>query len=717
MKKQKKKQGEFLTPQRVALLLILILLLAFGLRFAFFYQMGHSPIAKLLIEDSKTYNDWALQIAGGDWMGKEVFYALPLYPYFLGLLYTIFGYHLQLIKFIQVLIGTFNCYLLFRLGKRLFNPAVALLAAFFMAAYAWLIVYDSSILSPVLIILLELLLLLYLEFLRRRPRKWWVWLGAGLLLGITTTVSGHLLLLVPLLIVWLWLSFPDLSPRRKGGASAIYLLGFVLAVAPVTLHNWLIGDDFIPITAHGGINFYIGNNPHSRGVFEPPPLLRSGGATLRKDSIKLAEKARGRKLKPSEVSSYWLDQGIDFIKKKPGLYLRLLGKKFVIFWDGLEIADVLHPYFFKRFAPVLNIPLLIFRIIAPLSLLGVFLSWKLRKRLIPLYLLLGAYIFSMVLFFINSRYRLPLVPLLMLFAAYPFYWEAEKLREKKWGLITISLISLAALIIFVNPGLLGKKHARFVLNMGAGYNHLGTYYSQQGDLPHALEEFKTALRLEPYRPEAHYNLANIYYRLERYDLALRYYREAIRLNPFYDSARLMLGSTYQKKGETAKAKKEYLEIIKNLPRTTMAYLRLGQLYLTEGKIEPAIRFFLRARELEPRSALPYLQLSLAYQKKKDYDRAAGLLEEGLRAVPAEGRFHLELARLFRSSLRDPEREYRHLLQAVRLLPDNYFVRLWLGDNFYRQGRRAAARAEWKKALRIKPGDPAATRRLEGTPSS
>jgi predicted negative regulator of RcsB-dependent stress response len=50
------------------------------------------------------------------------------------------------------------------------------------------------------------------------------------------------------------------------------------------------------------------------------------------------------------------------------------------------------------------------------------------------------------------------------------------------------------------------------------------------------------------------------------------------------------------------------------------------------------------------------------------------------------------------------------------MPGNYFARLWRGDYFYRQGKRKAAAEEWQKALRIKPGDPAATRRLRGTPT-
>ena len=603
--------------------LIAILLIAFALRFAFYYQMAKSPIADMVIEDSKVYNDWARRIAGGEWVGSEVFYALPLYPYFLGLIYTIFGYHLQLAKFIQVLLGTLNCFLLFRLGRRLFNPVVALLAAFFMAGYSWLVVYDSAILSPVLIIFLNLSVLLLLHYLKEKNKGWAAWLGGGLLVGLTTAASAHILLFAPLVIIWLLSSFPSVSWRKKSTAAATFLFGVIAVIGLITCRNWQVGRDFVPLTAHGGINFFIGNNPHSRGVFEPPPILRSGGATLRDDSVKLAQKALGRPLKPSEVSAYWFDQGRQFIKTRPGLYLRLLWKKFVIFWDGLEIADVIHPYFFESYAPVVKLPLFIFRVIAPLALLGIFLSWKLRKKLLLLYLFVSAYMLSTVLYFINSRYRLPLVPLLMLFGAYTVYWWWEKAREKKLHLILVSLIPLLLFVYFVNPGAwpYGKDHERFVLNMGAGYNHLGTFYSQKGDLDRALIEFRKALELEPYRAEAHYNLANMHLRLKKYHKALSGYREAIRINPFYESAHLALALTYEHLGEKGKARSKYLEIIQNLPRNLRAYLRLARLLNSEGKPGEAVDILKGAVRYMPENYLAHLYLGDFFYQQGRRDEA------------------------------------------------------------------------------------------------
>ena len=528
--------------RRTYFILAGILLLAFTLRFIFFYQMANSPIAEMVIEDSKTYHDWALRIAGGDWMGTDVFYALPLYPYLLGLIYTIFGSYLQVAKFIQILIGTISCGLIFLLGRRLFNVSVGLMAAFLMAIYGWLIVYDSAILSPVLIIFLDALVLLYLLRLEKRSSGWVGWFGGGLLIGITTAASAHILPFIPLVVVWLFVNPAFRTNRPRWISAAVYLLGVIIALAPITIHNWQVGDDFVPLTAHGGINFFIGNNPHSRGVFEPPPILRSGGATLRHDAEKIARKALGRELKPSEVSAYWFNQGFTFIREQPLKFCGLFYRKFTIFWDNLEIADVIHPYFFIKVAPILKIPFLVFGWIAPFALLGLALSWKRRSRIFLIYFFIGGYIFSIVLYFINSRYRLPLVPFLLIFAAYSFYWWWEKIKAGRWISIAISIGVLAGFILWVNPQLITKP--RFVLNMGAGYNHLGAYYSQKGDMERALVEFKEALRLEPYRAEAHYNLANIQFKMGNLDEAEEGYRNASKRNPYYDSAHLALAMVY-----------------------------------------------------------------------------------------------------------------------------------------------------------------------------
>lgn len=703
--------------RRIYFILALILLLAFTLRFIFFYQMAKSPIAEMVIEDSKTYHDWALRIAGGEWIGTDVFYALPLYPYLLGLIYTVFGSHLQAAKFIQILIGTMNCWLIFLLGRRLFSGSVGLLAAFLMSIYGWLIVYDSAILSPVLIIFLDALVLLYLLRLEKRLTGWPGWLGAGLIIGLAATAGAHIITFIPLVVVWLYLSPGLRHVAGRWKLAGAYLLGVVIALAPITIRNWHVGGDFVPLTAHGGINFYIGNNPHSRGVFEPPPILRSGGATLRHDAEKIASKTMGRSLKPSEVSAYWFGRSFDFIKEHPGRYLWLLYRKFTIFWDNLEIADVIHPYFFKKVAPILKLPFLVFGLIAPFSLTGLILGWGKRRRILLLYLFIAGYIFSIVLYFINSRYRLPLVPFLSLFAGYTFFWWWEKLKRQQWWVFLLSLPVFVFFVFWVNPQILPDTKPRFVLNMGAGYNHLGSYYSHKGDLERALVEFKEALRLEPYRAEAHYNLANIQFKMGDIAAAEAGYRKAIKLNPYYDSAHLALALIHERKGETEKARFKYLEIIKNLPSNTRAYLGLTRLLLTNDRPDEAIRLLNQAISVQPDYPEFHLYLGAAHEKKGEREKAVSVLKRGLNASPNSGRLHLELGRLLSSTAEGRNQGMNHLNRAVQLMPGSYLAHLYLGDGYYHQRNIEQARKEWLLAQRIRPDDQLAAERLKAVPGS
>ena len=57
---------------------------------------------------------------------------------------------------------------------------------------------------------------------------------------------------------------------RATVVGALFWIGAAAALAPVTLRNWKAGGRFIPVTAHGGINFYIGNNPGADGWYKTP---------------------------------------------------------------------------------------------------------------------------------------------------------------------------------------------------------------------------------------------------------------------------------------------------------------------------------------------------------------------------------------------------------------------------------------------------------------
>src|SRR5688500_6855357 len=54
---------------------------ALAVRLVHIWQMRESPFFDLLMGDSKAYDEWAQRIAAGAWIGTDVFYQAPLYPY------------------------------------------------------------------------------------------------------------------------------------------------------------------------------------------------------------------------------------------------------------------------------------------------------------------------------------------------------------------------------------------------------------------------------------------------------------------------------------------------------------------------------------------------------------------------------------------------------------------------------------------------------------
>ena len=91
------------------------------------------PLFYNLAGDARTYDEWAQQIAAGEWLGAGVFYQAPLYPYFLGFLQTFVGNDLWFIRLIQITIGSLSCALLFVAGRALFSRAIGVAAGLILA--------------------------------------------------------------------------------------------------------------------------------------------------------------------------------------------------------------------------------------------------------------------------------------------------------------------------------------------------------------------------------------------------------------------------------------------------------------------------------------------------------------------------------------------------------------------------------------------------------
>src|SRR5258705_5884685 len=94
--------------------------------------------------------------------------------------------------------------------------------------------------------------------------------------------------------------------RRALVGVAFAALGAAVVLIPAAIRNASAFGDFTPLPWSGGTNLYMANGPFSRqfATFASPEIGLDPD-TMERRAHDVAERAEGRKLRPSEVSSYW----------------------------------------------------------------------------------------------------------------------------------------------------------------------------------------------------------------------------------------------------------------------------------------------------------------------------------------------------------------------------------------------------------------------------
>lgn len=554
-------------------LLIAIFILAFGLRFACLNQMKASPFFQNLIPDldPSLYDAWAARISEGEWLGRGVFPAMPLYPYFLATIYSLFGRSLFVARLVQTLLGSLSCVLVYLIGRRVFNRWVGLIASLGASTYGVFLFYECTLVPVSLAIFVSLLTVL--SALRARenpsPRRW---LLTGLLAGLSSLARAAFLLFLFFLLVWVLIEYR----RRRGIVYGLsILLGVLLTVVPVTVRNHVLGQDLVLIACQGGVNFYIGNNPEATGTFNWRTATSPNSRALIEDSRRIAEERMGRPLKPSEVDAFWFGQGLQFIGKQPLKALALFGKKLAIFFNSYEIPDVSSYYFAKRYASILRLPLLTFAVLAPLALTGMVVSVRIWRRALPLHIFAASYTLAVVGWFVHSRYRLPVVPILLLFAAYVLYWWFERVRRREYRTLLLSLLPLAIFSLGVNVRIIDSR--RFE---AFDHNNLGLAYSNLGDHDKAFEEFRRGVKIDPRNPAIRVNLAVSHVREGRYDEAIEEAERALEMDPGLWNGYAVMALAYELKGKGEEAAEQWRKVLELDPDNQLARRRLEEVEKT-----------------------------------------------------------------------------------------------------------------------------------------
>jgi Flp pilus assembly protein TadD len=136
----------------------------------------------------------------------------------------------------------------------------------------------------------------------------------------------------------------------------------------------------------------------------------------------------------------------------------------------------------------------------------------------------------------------------------------------------------------------------------------------------ALEEYLTALRLEPDSATAHYNLA-CFLSAHAFDFAVAEYKEAIELEPDYPDAHLNLGLTYADLGQNEDASRELRTAVELEPADALPRQELAGVLMDSGDFRNAITQLKEVARLEPENFDAWLDLGICYAQKGFYAEA------------------------------------------------------------------------------------------------
>ena len=598
-----------------------IFLLTFSVRIYVVARLFVSPFFVPDGGDMKFYSDWGLRVAHGIFTDHQAFYGLPGYPFLLGILYKFLNFDKfgvsVLAGLIQSAADAFTAVCIWKIALEAFpkepeqgeaSPGKAIGC---VAAIGWMLYQPAQSFAAILMptaLAVAVFWYCVLVLMRRRDGAFSFlvpWLPIGLLIGFACMTVATVLFLVPMVFVAIFLRFRQscqTSWLRPLAAAAIFVAGLYAGASPCWIHNYFIAREPVMLSAHSGLNFYIGNNPYATGYPRTPPGMSASQQGMLSDSITFAEKAAGHPLKHYEVSRYWTAQAHNYIASHPVAWLQLMGRKFLHFWDAFQYDDLSLITMFSH-AGVLP-PGPRFGFVAALAIPGQMMAlfqappragWIIDGQSSSTW---GA----LMPVFVTERYRLAAVPGLLLLGVYGL-WEF-------WG-----FLSRARWLPAVSYAAAGLVVAFFVATPPADaslwsldYYNSGIKATDQGDYQTARGDLKTAYRYVPDNSEINF----------------------------------ALGLLWQDQGDVRRAETFYGRAIELNPRHLSAWNNLGVLAVKNNAWTFAQRCLRRALEIDPSDAKAHFLQARVFAQLGQWDQAQTHIQAALRLSPGQKEF-LELA--------------------------------------------------------------------------
>lgn len=566
-------------------------ILAVALRWWHVGRMAASPYFAEPVMDPGFHSDWARKFAAGETFLDGPFFRAPLYPWFLGSLYRVFG-DFYGPRLVQGLLGGGTTVLVYLLGRQLFGRLAAGVAGALAATYWVLIYFDGELLIPALYV--PLLLGGLLGCVRwGQGAGTGSLLAGGLLLGLAAIARPNVLLFLPLLA--LWCAYRD--GHRNLRAGLVFGLAVLAPILPITITNRVIGGEWVLISSQAGVNLWIGNNPASDGSTAIVPGTPGGWWEGFHAARQMAESEAGRELSDAEISQHYTGKALGWATAEPGAFLSHLAWKLRLFWTDWELGNNQEIRFFaQRFNPLvrLSVP---FAVLAGLGLVGMAMAaYRQRWTSFPVWGFALVYTASVVLFFVCSRFRVPVLPALMIFAGHACALAFTACRERRYGRMASMLLPALAI------GLLTRVlPAALVASDANGFGQLALAEQRAGRHVEALELFEAGLGADPNHRYLRPWMAQSLLEMGEPGRALRLCEETLEDFPDQPEALDVWLEAKYRQQDFGSMVQRARAVLERSPGLAQVRYQLGRALFASGQPADALVEFRRVREEDPSS--------------------------------------------------------------------------------------------------------------------
>lgn len=239
----------------------------------FFLLIAVRVFALFFVESITYPQTWEYEGMANNFLDGKGFYystlgaeyrstAIMLYSLICAIIYYVTKHSYLAVKIFQILLSVFNCFLVYRISKRLFGKVIGLIAFALVGLHPGLIIYSIKLHSLTLDTLLFTLFIYFLLLVAEGQKIFKNSFLAGLSIGAALLTRPTIGLFIPFALIIIFLKAKE-SKVRPLRLILCISTGILLILSPLLIRNYFIFHKVVILPSDSGLNFWKGNNPNS----------------------------------------------------------------------------------------------------------------------------------------------------------------------------------------------------------------------------------------------------------------------------------------------------------------------------------------------------------------------------------------------------------------------------------------------------------------------